>query len=168
MNLIVAVTKNWGIGKDGKMLVHLPADLKYYKEKTIGNVVVMGLKTYYSLPVRPLPNRITIVLTRNKDFKDDRVLIANSLPDLFKLIEQFQNKEIFICGGSNVYNQLINYCEKAYVTKINTVKKADTFFPNIDDMNNWELIGATEPKTDNNLEYSFLEYKNNKINKVDI
>lgn len=166
MKLIVAVTKNWGIGKNGTMLVHLPADLKYYREKTTGNVTIMGLKTYNALPVRPLPNRTTIVLTRDKNFIDDRIIIVHSLEELFEKIKHFPNKEIYVCGGATIYNQLIDYCDKALITKINTIKDADTFFPNIDKMQNWELIGATEPQINNNLEYTFVEYKNNKIKQV--
>lgn len=166
MKLIVAVTKNWGIGKNGTMLVHLPADLKYYREKTTGNVTIMGLKTYNALPVRPLPNRTTIVLTRDKNFIDDRIIIVHSLEELFEKIKHFPNKEIYVCGGATIYNQLIDYCDKALITKINTIKDADTFFPNIDKMQNWELISATEPQINNNLEYTFVEYKNNKIKQV--
>ena len=109
MKLIVAVTKNWGIGKNGTMLVHLPADLKYYREKTTGNVTIMGLKTYNALPVRPLPNRTTIVLTRDKNFIDDRIIIVHSLEELFEKIKHFPNKEIYVCGGATIYNQLIDY-----------------------------------------------------------
>ncbi len=163
MNLIVAVTKNFGIGKNNKMLVHLPADLKFFKNKTQGNIVVMGLKTYMSLPVRPLPNRTTIVLTRNTSFNDNRVIVAHSLPELFEKIKDYPDENIYICGGANIYSQLIDYCEKAYITKINIVTDADTFFPNIDKMSNWEIISSTEPQLDNNLEYVIQEYKNNKI-----
>ena len=75
MNLIVAVTNNYAIGKNNSLLFHLPTDLKFFKEKTLNKVVVMGRKTYESLPIRPLPKRTTIVLTANKSFKDDRVIV---------------------------------------------------------------------------------------------
>ena len=124
MNFIVAVTNDYAIGKNNDLLFHLPTDLKYFKEKTLNKIVIMGEKTYHSLPKRPLPNRINIVLSDNPQFNDSNIIIVRNLSDLFAELKKFNSDDIFVCGGASIYNLLMDYCDFAYVTKINKIVPA--------------------------------------------
>lgn len=159
MKIIVAVDSNWGIGCDGNLLQHIPEDMKFFKEKTIGNVVVMGRETFESLPGKnPLNNRVNIVLSRNNSFKDDRLIICKSIEETFKELEKYNNDEIFIIGGETIYKQFLPYCDELYITKIKNEYKADRFFPNVDIMENWELVEASEVKEYKDIKYIFSRY----------
>ena len=159
MKIIVAVDSNWGIGCDGNLLQHIPEDMKFFKEKTIGNVVVMGRETFESLPGKnPLNNRVNIVLSRNNSFKDDRLIICKSIEETFKELEKYNNDEIFIIGGETIYKQFLPYCDELYITKIKNKYKADRFFPNVDIMENWELVEESEVKEYKDIKYIFSRY----------
>lgn len=163
MNLIVAVSENYGIGKNNSLLFHLPADLKYFKEKTTGRVVIMGEKTYFSLPKRPLPNRTTIVLSGSPSFNEDGIIIVRSLKELLEKVKAFNKEDVFVCGGASVYNLLLDYCDKAYITKIYKTTPADTFIKNIEALKNWEEISSSEVKEENGLKFCFKVFKNNNV-----
>ena len=159
MKIIVAVDSNWGIGCDGNLLQHIPEDMKFFKEKTIGNVVVMGRETFESLPGKnPLNDRVNIVLSRNNSFKDDRLTICKSIEETFKELEKYNNDEIFIIGGETIYKQFLPYCDELYITKIKNEHKADRFFPNVDIMENWELVEESEVKEYKDIKYIFSRY----------
>lgn len=164
MKIIVAVDLNWGIGCDGKLLQHIPEDMKFFKEKTIGNVVVMGRETFESLPGKnPLKDRVNIVLSRDRSFKDDRLIICNSIEDTLKELQKYENNKVFIIGGETIYKQFLPYCDELYITKIQNEYKADRFFPNVDIMSDWELIKESEVKEYNNVRYVFSTYINNSL-----
>ena len=160
MNFIVAVTNDYAIGKNNDLLFHLPADLKYFKEKTLNKIVVMGEKTYHSLPKRPLPNRINIVLSDNPLFNDSSIIIVRNLSDLFAELKKYNSDDIFVCGGASIYNLLMDYCDFAYVTKINKIVPADTFIKNIEATGLWTEISTSEKIIENNLEFQFKIFKN--------
>lgn len=141
ISMIVALDKNNGIGRDNNLLTHIPEDLKYFKRITNGNVVVMGYNTYMSLPVRPLSNRINIVITR-KDIKLDGAIVVNNIDDLLKHLEIYEDKEIFISGGASIYEQLMPYSNKLFITHIFDEFSADTFFPEIK-KEEWKLSNIT-------------------------
>ncbi|KPI56087.1 dihydrofolate reductase [Clostridioides difficile] len=164
MKVIVAVDLNWGIGYGGKLLQSIPEDMKFFKEKTIGNVVVMGRETFESLPgKKALKDRVNIVLTRSKSFNDDRLIVCNSIDETLKELQKYENDKIFIIGGETVYKQFLPYCNELYVTKIQKTYEADRFFPNIDIMSNWDLIKESEVKEYNNIRYVFSTYINNSL-----
>ena len=164
MKIIVAVDLNWGIGCDGQLLQHIPEDMKFFKEKTIGNVVVMGRETFESLPGKnPLKDRVNIVLSRDRSFKDDRLIICNSIEDTLKELQKYENSKVFIIGGETIYKQFLPYCDELYITKIQNEYKADRFFPNVDIMSDWELIKESEVKEYNNVRYVFSTYINNSL-----
>ncbi len=163
MNLIVAVSENWGIGKDNNLLFYLPSDLAYFKEKTLNKVVVMGEKTYLSLPKRPLPKRTTIVITLDKTFKEENVTIVHSVEELLQVIKSYNQEDVFVCGGGTIYKLLLPYCKFAYVTKVKSDKEADTFFPNLDELQNWAISQRGALKEENGLKFSFDIYENTKI-----
>ena len=138
--------------------------MKFFKEKTIGNVVVMGRETFESLPGKnPLKDRVNIVLSRDISFKDDRLIICNSIDDTLKELQKYENSKVFIIGGETIYKQFLPYCDELYITKIQNEYKADRFFPNVDIMSNWELIKESEVKEYNNVRYVFSTYINNSL-----
>lgn len=157
MKLIVAADKNWGIGKDGDLLCHLPGDLKYFKEKTVGKTVVMGRKTLESLPGgKPLPKRKNIVLTRDDSFAKEGCLVVGSIEEL---LAQYGDEDMMVMGGGTVYKQLLPYCEVCYITKLDAEFDADVFLPNLDEDQNFELTWQSEPHIENGITYHFTEYK---------
>ena len=160
MDLIVAVDEKWGIGKDGDLLQRISADMKYFRQMTTGNVLVMGRKTLESFPnKKPLPNRVNIVLTTNKNYEAEGVVFCHDIADLPKVLEPYQDQQIFVAGGGTIYEQLLPQCEKAYVTKIYNTYPADTVFPNLDENPDWELAEKGEMQEENGVRFSFDIYK---------
>ena len=165
ISAIVAVDKDWGIGYQGKLLEHLPPDLEYFKELTTNNIVVMGRKTWDSLPQRPLQNRFNVIITRNpKHFHDfsnkGSSYMSLDLRETINLIKDpFQRSEIFIIGGEEIYKQLLPYSDRVYVTMIEKYHKdIDAYFPNLDKDPNWEVSTCTELRDYKNIPYAFLTY----------
>jgi dihydrofolate reductase len=119
----------------------------------------MGRETFESFPGKnPLKDRVNIVLTRNESFKDDRLIICNSVEQTLKELEKYDNDKIFIIVGESIYKQFLPYCNELYVTKVQNKKKADKFFPNIDVMPEWNLVEESEEKEYNNIKYIFTKY----------
>lgn len=160
LSIIVAISENNAIGQKGGLLCHLPADLKHFKDITSGHPVLMGERTYLSLPKRPLPNRRNIVLTDNPQFAAEGAEIVHSIPEALQLINEDSTAEFFIIGGGMVYRQFFTLADKLYITRIHhTWNDADTFFPEIKD-SEWQVIKQEDCTSDNkNLyNYTFLEY----------
>lgn len=151
ISLIVAMDKNRGIGKENNLLAHISEDLRYFKRVTDGHTIVMGYNTYMSLPKRPLPNRKNIVLT-TKDIKLDGALVVNSIEELLKLLNT--DEETFICGGASIYNQMLPYADKLYITHIFNEFEADTYFPEITD--EWEISESICHKENINHKYPHI------------
>lgn len=164
MNLIVAVDRKYGIGKDNGLLARVPADMAYFKEKTTGKTIVMGSSTYLSFPKRPLPNRENLVLTTAPENYPE-VKCFRSIGELFEYIKDF-HEDVFVCGGSTVYLQLLPYCEKAYVTHIDEEFDADVFFPNLDELSWWEKTEESEVIETNGYNITFAVYKNNELKQM--
>ena len=170
---IVAVDQNWGIGYKGNLLCHLKDDLKRFKQITEGNIVVMGMTTYESLPKKPLPNRTNVVITHqyNAPYKDEHGTIFMNMDCFkqylidYKIYEEVKGTSIYIIGGASIYKQLLSYCDFAFITKIHKAFKSDTYFPNIDNDSNWSKIGWSNKVTDNdsNIVFQYYVYKNNAI-----
>ena len=159
LSIIVAKAKNNTIGKDNKLLWHISDDLKRFEELTTGHVIIMGRKTFESLG-RVLPNRKHIVFSQNPDFKvnDENVEIVHSMLQLQEYIED--DKENFVIGGAMIYNLLMQYVQKMYVTEIDKDFDGDTFFPRIND-EIWNEISREEGPEDskNNFKYEYVTYK---------
>ena len=119
MNLIVAVDENWAIGLRNQLLVSIPADMKFFRETTMGKVVVMGRKTLESFPGgQPLKNRTNIVLTKDTSYHVKDAVAVHSVKTLLEEIKKYEEEEIYVIGGDSVYKLLLPYCKIAYVTKI--------------------------------------------------
>ena len=144
INMIVAVDKRLGIGCNNKLLASIKPDMEYFKKVTANSVVVMGYTTYMSLPKRPLPNRINIVLT-SKKIEMQGAQVVSSIEALLEALEIYKNeKEIYILGGGTVYKQLMPFAERLYITHVFDSFEADTFFPEIND--EWEVDSVTADK----------------------
>ena len=160
MNIIVAVDKNWAIGKDNKLLVSIPADMKMFRQETTGKVVVMGRKTLESFPNGlPLKNRTNIVLTGNKDYNVKDAIIVHTVEELLEEIKKYPSEEVYCIGGDSVYKQLLPYCDTAHVTKIDFAYEADAHFPNLDEDPEWEITAESDEQTYFDLEYAFVKYE---------
>ena len=156
MNIIVAVDKNWAIGKENKLLVSIPADMKFFRSTTTGKVVVMGRKTLESFPNGlPLKNRTNIVLTKDK-IKD--AIIVHSIEEALEELKNYASEDVYVIGGDSIYAQMLPYCDTAHVTKIDFGYEADAWFPNLDENEEWKIAEESEEQTYFNLEYSFVKY----------
>lgn len=159
MNLIVAVDKNWAIGKDNQLLVSIPADMRFFREMTLGKIVVMGRKTLESFPNgQPLSDRTNVVITNKKDYKVKNAIVVSSIEECLELLSQYKKEDIYVIGGESIYKQLLPYCETAHVTKIDFSYEADTYFPNLDEMEDWKIEKNSEEQTYYDLEYYFCKY----------
>nr|WP_317283083.1 dihydrofolate reductase [uncultured Sellimonas sp.] len=160
MNLIVAVDKNWAIGNKNKLLVSIPADMKFFRETTVGKVVVMGRKTLESFPGgQPLKKRTNIVLTKDPNYQVKDALVFHDVENLLEELKKYPDEEIYVIGGESIYRQMLPYCTDAYVTRIDHAYEADTFFPNLDEDKEWVLEGESDEQTYFDLEYVFTKYK---------
>ena len=159
MNLIVAVDKNWGIGKKNDLLFYLPYDLKeHFKPHTLNKVVVMGANTFYSLPKGALPKRINVVLDHTGTEHAGATTVT-TLDELFEHIKQYNTDDVMIIGGATVYKLMLPYCDTAYITKVDADGEAEVFFPNLDEMADWTCVETSEPIVDNGYNISFCTYK---------
>ena len=159
MNLIVAVDKNWGIGSKNKLLVSIPSDMKFFRETTSGKVVVLGRKTLETFPnALPLKNRTNIILTGNKDFKAKDAIICHTVEEVLEELKKYNDEDIYVIGGGTVYRQFLPYCNVAHVTKIDHAFEADTYFPNLDKLSEWEIKETSEEKTYFDMIYEFVRY----------
>ena len=160
MNLIVAVDKNWGIGKGNKLLVSIPSDMKFFRETTSGKVVVMGRKTLESFPNGlPLKNRTNLVLTKRPDYQVKDAIVLHRVEEVLEELKKYESDDIYIIGGESIYRQFLPYCNTAHVTKINHAYEADVYFPDLDAMDEWEITADSEEQTYFDLEYVFLKYE---------
>ena len=162
IRVIVAVDKNWAIGKDGQLLTSIPDDQRFFRQTTTNQVVIMGRKTLESLPGgKPLPNRTTVILTRNEDYQDPGVVVAHSVEEALD-VAKGRNADIYIAGGSEIYAQMLEYCDEAYVTYIDYAYQADTYFPNLDKMAEWVLVAESEEQTHFDIVYYYRQYSHRK------
>lgn len=170
MNLIVAVDKNWGIGRQDRLLFRISEDMKRFRALTLGKTVVLGRRTLQTFPGgRPLDNRTNIILTQNPEYNADSAIICHSLSSLGALIRDLESDDVLVIGGASVYNQLLPYCREAFVTKIDGDVEADCFFPNLDELDGWELISCESRYADQawqngseqpvSLAYAFCTYR---------
>lgn len=160
MKAILAADKNWGIGYKNKLLVSIPSDMKFFREKTTGKVVIMGRKTLESFPGGlPLKNRINIVLTANQDYKAKGAVIVHSEKELLEELKLYPEEDLYVIGGESVYRMMLPYCDTVYVTKIDRAFQADTFFPDLDNMEEWEMTEEGEEQTCFDLEFRFTKYE---------
>lgn len=159
MNLIVAVDRNWAIGRDGRLLVNIPADQQMFMRETMGKTVVMGRKTLESLPGKqPLGKRENIVLSRSPGYRVKNAIVCGSFEETARLLEERRPEDVFIIGGQSIYRQFLPLCDTAHVTWVDYVYDADTFFPDLDKNPEWQLEEESDEQTYFDLCYSFRRY----------
>ena len=165
MKLIAAVNEEWGIGCNGELLCKIPEDMSFFKEMTLGKVVIMGNSTFKSLPSsKPLKDRINIVVSKDVNLRIQGAIVCGSLNDVFYISNMCHTDDVFVIGGQSIYKQLLPYCAVAYVTKLTALtQKADSFFPNLNSMSNWKLIKTSLTKHYNDISYNFNVYENSEI-----
>lgn len=160
MKLIAAVDKNWAIGYENRLLVSIPADMKFFRETTTGKVVVMGRKTLESFPGgRPLPNRVNIVLTHDKNYSNKDAIIVHDMDELLAEVKKYNSDDVYVIGGGSIYKALVDECDEALITYIDFSYSADTHFPNLDEKEGWELVEESEEQVYFDLIYYFRTYK---------
>ncbi|MGI6012599.1 MAG: dihydrofolate reductase [Ruminococcus sp.] len=160
MNMILSADQNWGIGCNNKLLVSIPSDMKFFRTQTTGKVVVMGRKTLESFPGgMPLKNRTNIVVTRDPDYDARGALAVHSREELLEELKKYKSEDIYIIGGEAIYRMMLPYCDTIHVTKIDFAYEADRFFPNLDEMPEWEITASSDEQTYFDLEYTFLKYE---------
>jgi len=160
MNIIVVINSDWGIGCEGKQAIILPEDRRFFRETTDGGIIIAGRKTFEDFP-GPLPNRKNIILTRDKDFKPEGVIVKHTFEDVLKEIANEDKTKVFIVGGGEIYRQFLPLCDHAYITKIHAAPPSDTFFPNLDNDSNWKVEQKFGVMTsESGVEYEIYRYKN--------
>ncbi len=164
MNFIVAVEENWGIGKNNDLLFRLPPDMAYFKEKTMGKVVVMGEATLKSLPgSKGLPGRTNVVLSDNPGFSCENVVLCRSMAELFDVLSNYNSEDIFVIGGASVYNQLMDCCDTAYITKVQRSVPHDVSIHSLDGRDGWQIKETSEMMDYKGLQFTFNVYQNTKV-----
>ncbi len=165
MKLIVAVDKNWGIGRNNDLLFSIPEDMKFFRSTTLNKVVLMGRKTLESFPNgNPLKNRINIVLTNDKSYSKEGAVIVHSVEEIKEKIAEFNTDDVYVIGGASVYEMLYDYCDMAYVTKVYKDGNPDKFMVNLDEKDTWQLKSKSETKvTDEGIEFAFCTFVNNEV-----
>ena len=165
VSLIVAVSENGVIGKDNDLIWHLPKDMKFFKDTTLGHHVIMGRKNFESIPhkFRPLPNRTNIVITRQSDYKAEDSIVVNSVEESLKVAKSNGENEAFIIGGGQIYKLALeaNLIDRIYLTRIHHSFDGDTFFPELS--SDWEEVNREDCFKDNNhkYDYSFIVLEKN-------
>lgn len=158
ISIIVAIASNNAIGKDNDLLWHITADLKRFKKLTESHFIIMGKRTYFSLPRRPLPNRTSLIITDVTGEEIDDCLMAYSIEDAIEKMDK--EKENFIIGGGSIYKQFMPYADKLYITRVHKDFEADTFFPDISDCE-WQIVSKEDVNDDpqNDFTYTFEIYE---------
>ena len=157
VSLIVAVAENGVIGKDNDLIWHLPKDMRFFKETTMGHHVIMGRKNFESIPhkYRPLPDRTNIVITRKSEYKAEGCIVVDSVEAALEIAKNNGDIEPFIIGGGQIYRIALeeNLVDKIYLTKVHHSFEGDTFFPELS--SDWEEVNKTENKADEKHKYNY-------------
>lgn len=156
MNAIVAVDENWGIGYKGELLARISADLRRFKELTMGHPVILGRKTLATFPGgRPLPGRENLIMSTTMDEAPEGAKVFQSLEELLV----YAPEDAFVIGGESVYHALLPYCCKVYVTKIHEGFESDAVFPNLDTLEEWRVTEVGETLEENGLHFNYVTYE---------
>lgn len=159
MDVVVNVSENWGIGFENRLLVCISADLRRFREITTGKTVILGRKTLATFPGgKPLKNRRNIVLTHDRDFAVEGAETAHDLHELFSMLSD--TDQVCVIGGASIYGQLLEYCSHASVTKSYVNKKADCFFPDLDELPSWKIEKKSEILEENGVQFQYIDYVN--------
>ena len=158
ISAIVAVDNNWGIGFNGDLLEHIPEDLKYFKQLTSGHSIIMGRKTWDSLPTKPLPNRRNYIISSEQPRILHKNAIRFQMDDALTFLD-YTWEDVFVIGGGSIYEKLLPLCDRVYVTKIyKDHDQVDTYFPNLDESEEWAPATCSDIRQQGDLIYQFWQY----------
>lgn len=164
MNLIVAVDNNWAIGYKNELLISIPNDHKHFWQETKGKVVVLGRKTLDTFPQGlPLKNRTNIILSRDPGYSVKDAVIVHSVDELLEELKKYNDEEVYVIGGESIYRQLLPYCNVAHVTKIDHEYMADTYLPDLDKDEEWEITAESDEQTYFDVAYQFIRYERKSV-----
>ncbi len=156
MDLIALTDKNWAIGFMGEQIIYIPEDLKRFKELTMGKALIFGRRTLYTFPnKKPLEGRKNLILSKNKDLRIEGGSVFNSIEQLLAAAPE----DSFVIGGEMVYNRLLEFCQRAYITYLDAEFKADCFLANLDEQPDWRLSDESEQMEFNKIKYTFRLYE---------
>lgn len=157
--MIVCVSENYGIGNKGELLFSLPPDMKFFRETTLGKIVVMGRGTLDSFPGgKALKNRTNVVLTRSKDFFRENTEVFTSKEAVLDYLKQFNSDDVYIIGGAQIYELFRDVCDEALVTKVKKTVECDAFFFNIDSDKSWSLASESDCMEHEGTLFTFCKY----------
>ena len=167
ISIIVAISKNQVIGKNNQLIWHLPKDMKFFMDTTMDTVVIMGRKNYESIPkkYRPLKNRKNVIITRNKSYKAEGCVVVNSIDESLKVLNNIENKEVFVIGGGEIYKKFLEkgLIDRMYITHIDEYFDGDTFFPEFN-YKSWKSTEILEHSKDVTNPHDFKIMVYNKLN----
>ena len=163
MKFIAAADRKWGIGNNGKLLVRISEDQKFFRQTTMGHVVVLGRKTLEEFPGgRPLKGRTNIILSRNKNYKVEGAVIVHSIDELFEELKKFDTDDVYIIGGQTVYDALIPYCDTGIITRIDREYEADARITDLDADPDWYVSEERAGEDQSEIQFTFVTYKKDK------
>jgi dihydrofolate reductase len=163
MNMIAAVDANWAIGRNGQLLVRIPNDHKHFRTETMGKVVVYGRKTLQTFPQgMPLEGRTNVILSRQPGYQVKGAVVVSSLEELFDKLKAYPRGDVYVIGGESVYHQLLPYCHRIHITRIDHSYEADAYFPDLDKDPEWEITADSDEQTYFDIAYTFLRYDRKK------
>lgn len=164
MKLIASADNNWAIGYKGHLLAHISKDMKFFREKTVGNVVILGRKTLETFPgQKPLKDRENIIITSNKDFAADGAYVVHSEEELLEYVKKYNSDSLYVIGGASVYAELLKYCNIAYITRFYESFEADAYIQNFDEAEGWRLSEASDIMEEKGIRYRFCTYVREKL-----
>lgn len=159
MKIILAVDKNFAIGKDNNLLFHISEDLKHFKRTTLNSIVIMGRKTYESMG-GALPKRDNVILSRNKDYQAENALVFTNKDEVLNYVKENENKEAFVIGGEEIVDVFLKDCDEAIITKVmEEVKDADTFLHNFDQDPNFKITEESEIHEEDGKKFVYVTYR---------
>ena len=165
MNIVVAVYADWGIGKRGTQPVVIKDDRRHFRQVTGSGTVIVGRKTLADFPGgRPLKGRRNIVMSGNKELVIEGAEVVGDVKAVLDAVSD--DEQVFVIGGESVYRQLLEYCTYAYVTKIELIPESDKFFPNLDELSNWELDEDEDYREEDGIKFKYVRYKNNDVKRI--
>jgi dihydrofolate reductase len=160
MDAIVAVDLAWGIGYQDDLLFRIKADLKRFKEMTMGQVVILGRKTLQTFPGgRPLPSRINLVVSRNQSLVLEGATVCHNRAEVLATVAQYPDRHVYVIGGSSIYREFLPDCQRVYVTRVHHQQQADTYFPNLDLLPEWHCVRSEPAQEENGLVFNYLVYE---------
>ncbi len=159
MNIIASADIGWGIGRGGELLYHIPEDMRYFKEMTMGKTVIMGRATLLSLPGgKPLPKRRNIILSTTLT-KVEGAEVCKTPAEIAELLKNEKGEDIFVIGGESVYRDMLPFCDTAYITRVEAMSDADRHLVNLDDAPDWEIVRLSPMYAHNGVCFKFVTYK---------